>query len=144
MKKFLLLFVATIALSATTIAQPTTWDMESSYDGVYIDTVTNTGTGYVDIKFDATYSYISIQPVVTKISGTPTSNTNCKLQGSIDGVNFKDITGDTLQITNTSSAISTVWTKTAATGNPYYWYRVSYTGYGTMSAALKAKILFRK
>lgn len=143
MKK-LLSIIAIVAISLTAIAQPTVFPMASSYSGVYIDTVTNTGSGYVQIKFDQTYSYISIQPELTKISGTLTSNSNVKLQGSVDGVNYVDIAGDTMTVTNVSTAISKVWTKTAATGNPYYWYRVSYTGVGTMSAALKAKILFRK
>jgi len=142
MKK-IISFLAVALIAITSVAQ-TTFPMASSYTGVYIDTVTNTGTGYVQIKFDGTYSYISIQPVVTKISGTLTSNSNAKLQGSIDGTNFVDITGDTLNITNVSTAQHTIWTKTAATGNPYYWYRVSYTGVGTMSAKLQARILFRK
>ena len=111
------------------------------YPTLVIDTVTNTGTGALFIALSQPYSNVTIQPKVTKISGTMTSNSNVKLYGSIDGTNYYAITGDTMQITNTSSPIVTAWVKTS---QGYKYYKVQWTGAGTMSAKLEAKIFLVK
>lgn len=103
-----------------------------------VDTVTNTGTGAVIIgPLTVPYSNLTIEPKVTKISGTMNSNSAPQLYGSLDGTIFYAITGDTLHITNTSSAITTLFIKTQ---EAYRYYKVQWTGTGTMSAKLEAKV----
>ena len=143
MKKLIALITLTLVVVTANVATAqVTFDMKSGYS-LTTDTVTNTGSNYVKISFQDSYKYMSIQPVVTKVSGTITSNTNVKLQGSIDGTNWVSITGDTLNVTNQTTN-TTIWKLDAAATNPYYYFRCYYVGYGTMVATLKAKVLFRK
>lgn len=107
-----------------------------------IDTVTNTGTSYVTTRkmADLNVTYTTIQVNVTKISGTVGGTIS--LQGSLDGTNFK-----ALNTAETQTALATV-TATDATnvyhwrlnGSPFLYYRVSWTGTGTMAASFGAKI----
>lgn len=103
------------------------------------DTITNSGSGYVQIDISNYYEKISFQPVVTKLSGT--AGGTVTLQGSNDGTNFVTVNSSyasatTMSVTNvtTSTAILTV------TSAPYKYYRLSYTGSGTMSCTLKGTI----
>jgi hypothetical protein len=113
-------------------------NFKSSY-GLTSDTVTNTATNYVQLQAKYGYNYLTIQPIVTKISGTPAGTLT--LQGSNDGTNYVTVNTSyikggvaTLSVTNqnVNSRFFVV------TGSPYEYYRVSYTGSGTMSCTLAA------
>ncbi|CAB4165017.1 hypothetical protein UFOVP916_49 [uncultured Caudovirales phage] len=97
-------------------------------------TITNTGTDSILVVLTQGYKNISFQPKVTKISGTMTSNSKPQLYGSFDGNRYYTITGDTLHITNTSTPIYTSWVKSS---QDYKYYKVVWTGAGTMSAKLE-------
>jgi hypothetical protein len=145
MKKLLIfLFVAcTLAVSAQTVTM---------YNGLgtnlQTDTVTNAGTGYVQVKTSTPLgpklcNSTVISAVLTEISGT--TGGTVTIMGSIDGTNYKAITtADTQTSITTATALdvaSQVFTWRLV-GSPYPYYRVSWTGTGTMSATVAAK-LFR-
>lgn len=116
---------------------PATANLTSNY-GNTIDTVTNTATNYVTKQVTGSYTKVVIQPVVTKISGTVAGTVT--LQGSIDGTNY--VTVNTSYLLGGSATMScanqTTNTKLfVVTGSPYQYYRLSYTGSGTMSAKLR-------
>lgn len=106
------------------------------------DTVVNTATAFITCKklADVNASYVTVQVNVTKISGTVGGTIS--LQGSLDGVNFK-----ALNTRETQTALATI-TATDATnvyhwrldGSPFLYYRVSWTGTGTMSASFSAQL----
>ena len=118
-------------------AQSVTVMKNATYTTLTSDTVTNTGSGAVFINLNSAYTNVSIQPKVTRISGTMNSNSAPKLQGSLNGTNYYDIVGDTLHITNTASPIVDDW---LLTSQGYKYYKVTWTGTGTMSAKLEAII----
>lgn len=131
-----ILFAFTIPITAQSVYTNMTsrWSLSK-------DTVTNTGTDSLKITLSSSFNNITIQPKVTKISGTMTSNSTPQLYGSLDGKNYYAITGDTLHITNTSSPIVTNW---VLTQNQYRIYKIAWTGAGTMSAKLEAAIFLVK
>lgn len=139
---FALLFAVTICFVSVQ-AQVVTFDMKSKY-GLTKDTVTNTGNNADSIAIFKKYTYISVQPVVTKISGTLTNATNVKLQGSVDGINWQIVNAaDTMTIANQTTNTK-VWIVPAAEACPFAYLRVYYVGSGTMVATLKAKVCFKE
>jgi len=103
------------------------------------DTITNSGSGYVAITIDKYWEKISFQPVVTKLSGT--AGGTVTLQGSNDGTNF--VTVNSSYASATTMSVTNVTTSTAlliVTSSPYKYYRLSYTGSGTMSCTLKGYV----
>jgi len=109
--------------------------MLSSYS-LTSDTITNTGTGYVEFAIENYYEKVSFQPVVTRLSGT--AGGTVTLQGSNNGSDYVTVSSSyvsaaTMSVSNqvTNTAILTV------TSAPYKYYRLSYTGTGTMSCTLK-------
>lgn len=144
MKKFLILIAGLVAfLAVETKAQVA--DFKSVYN-LSLDTVTNTATVYLQspVISPAAATTTTIWVAVTKISGTVGGTMT--LQGSLDGTNFKAI-----NTPDTQTALATV-TATDATntyhwrlsGSPFTYYRVSWTGTGTMSASFTAKIFRAK
>lgn len=118
-------------------------------------TITNTATAYVGVQVKQWYSTVSIQALVHKTSGTVAGTVT--LQGSNDGTNF--VTVNTGYITNdiTTAPFTTgggaTLTATNVTdkskifvvrGSPYEYYRLSYTGSGTMVATLKGFVVGSK
>jgi hypothetical protein len=108
---------------------------------IALDTVTNTGTNYLSGYTDKSAGTVTIQAVMAKLSGTPAGTVT--LQGSVDGSNWVTVTGTATGVqtgaftaTNVTSQ-STSWT---LVGNPYPWYRVTWTGSGTMSCTLAGNI----
>lgn len=142
MKKiFAIAMVGLLSLTATVKAQNSAYvDMKSKYS-LSKDTVTNTSTDSLKIVLTESYHNLTIQPKVTKISGTPTANSTPQLYGSLDGKNYYAIAGDSLHITNTSSPIVTNWVLTA---QAYRVYKIVWTGTGTMSAKMEAKVFLVK
>jgi len=115
---------------------------------VTYDTVTNTGTNYLTNRYvasGAAYS-VAVQWTAVKLSGTVAGTVT--LQGSLDGLNYVAITGNaTVENTTISTFTATdvasqtkVW---VIKNNPYPWYRVSWTGAGTMAATQSAVFIVR-
>lgn len=109
------------------------------------DTVTNTATAYLTSYAQTRTQAVStvVQVVVTKISGTVGGTIS--LQGSLDGVNFK-----ALNTEETQTALATITAADASTsyhwrlkGCPFTYYRVSWTGAGTMSASFSARLIVK-
>ena len=104
------------------------------------DTVVNTATGYVGLTVLNHYERVGIQTVITEISGT--TGGTVTLQGSIDGTNYVTVSSsfsDAQTYTPTDVAVSSkLFT---VTGSPYKYYRLSYTGTGTMSATIKGYLV---
>ena len=126
----------------------------TAYKLITSDTVTNTGTNYLTSGYPqsgSTYSgspvaivnpayYTTVQVNITKISGTVAGTVT--LQGSIDGTNFSTATSGMLAITATYTAtdVASQSKNWIIAGNPYRFYRVSWTGTGTMAASMTANI----
>jgi len=149
MRKTTLLIVGLVALlSITSQAQVADFFNALSTGGVFpkSDTVTNAGTGTVQCRIlkDLPTVNTTIQVNVTKISGSVGGTIS--LQGSLDGTNWK-----ALNTAETQTALATV-TATDATnvyhwrlnGSPFLYYRVSWTGTGTMSASFSAQLYRNK
>lgn len=110
-------------------------NMTQAY-GSTSDTTVNAATGYVGITLSNYYTRVSFQAVVTKISGTVAGTVT--LQGSNDGTNYVTVSSSYATATTLSCTDQTTNTKMfVVTGSPYKYYRLSYTGSGTMSATIK-------
>jgi len=141
MKKFLILAALLIGFTA----QAQLRDLKSIYS-LTSDTVTNTGTVYLStpVKMGpGTSASTTIWVAVTKISGTVGGTIS--LLGSLDGTNYK-----ALNTMGTQTAMATITATDASntyhwylTGSPFQYYRVSWTGTGTMAASFTAKVLGR-
>lgn len=143
MKKFIFLFAGLVALLAAPKAKAQVYSLLSPYS-ITSDTVTNTATAYLSTAAisPAPATTTTVWVAVTKISGTVGGTIT--LQGSLDGTNWK-----ALNQPNSATALATFTaTDTSNTyhwiisGSPFVYYRVSWTGTGTMSASFTAK-LFR-
>ena len=131
MKKILIIaafaLTSVIASAQSTVVSP----MLSPYS-LALDTVTNAGTNYVTVNTTSAWTDVTIQPVITKVSGTVAGT--YYLQGSIDGTNFKSIVGDSVTATNVTTNTK-LWVLSTRS---YKYYRVAYTGTGTMVATLRS------
>ncbi len=110
--------------------------------GATTETVTNAGTAFLQVARFGVRGQTAVQATVTKTSGTLAGTMT--LQGSLDGVNYKAMT-----VADASTAIPTYTVTDVASqtyiwrlnGNPYPFYRVSWTGTGTMIGTFTAVIL---
>jgi len=144
MKKLILILFVGLVAFLTVDTQAQVYSLKSPYSAVS-DTVTNTGTAYLSTLVavsPAPAVTTTIWVSVTKISGTVGGTIT--LQGSIDGTNWKAV-----NTPNTATALATFTATDASntyhwviSGSPFPYYRVSWTGTGTMSASFTAK-LFR-
>lgn len=122
---------------------------EQSLKSIYSlnsDTVTNTATIYLSTAVRVSSSNSAMQTTtvqvnVTKISGTVGGTIS--LLGSLDGTNYK-----ALNTAETQTALATITATDASNvyhwrlnGSPFLYYRVSWTGTGTMSASFTAKLV---
>ncbi len=104
------------------------------------DTTTNTATSYISLPVQNWYNTVSIQSTVTKIGGTVAGTVT--LQGSLDGTNYVTVNSSYADVTSYSPTDITTSTKIfVVTGSPYRYYRLSYTGAGTMSASHRGYVL---
>lgn len=109
-----------------------------------IDTVTNAGTSFISTitKSNGSANETTIQVNATKISGTVAGTIS--ILGSIDNVNFKAIpTAETQTGVATATATDVasqtfVW---RLNGSPFTYYRISWTGSGTMSASFNGYLM---
>lgn len=142
MKKMFLALV-TIALMVTicpTVEAQTTKSLLSVYS-ITSDTVVNTATVTLSASNRGGGHATTVWVAVTKISGTVGGTLT--LQGSFDGTTYKAV-----NTPDTQTALATVTATDASNtyhwrlaGNPFPYYRVSWTGTGTMSASFTAKVL---
>lgn len=140
MKNILILIFGLVAfLQIETTAQ--VGDFRSPYS-LTSDTVTNTATVYLTspVISPAAATSTTIWVAVTKISGTVGGTLT--LQGSFDGTNYKAV-----NTPDTQTALATITATDASntyhwrlSGSPFPYYRVSWTGTGTMSASFTSKI----
>ncbi len=104
------------------------------------DTIVDTATGYVGMTVQNYYDKISIQAVVTKIGGTVGGTVT--VQGSNDGTNYVTVSSSYSDAQTLTALNQTTTSKLfTITGNPYKYYRLSYTGTGTMSATIKGYLV---
>ncbi len=144
MKKIaILLFVGLVAFST----QAQVFDFYQPLGTrLTLDTVSNTGTSYVTtpVISNAAATSTTVWITVTKISGTVGGTIS--LLGSFDGTNFKAI-----NTVDTQTALATITATDASNtyhyrlqGSPFPYYRVSWTGTGTMSASFRAQFMRAK
>jgi len=149
MKRIILgLFAIALSLgvSAQVIAPLTGTAMVKSYSNAshvktYItyDTVTNTGTNFLTNKVlvSGAAQTVTVQWTAVKLSGTVAGTVT--LQASLDGLNFAAYTANatvenTTFTTFTATDVATQTKLWVIKNNPYPWYRVTWTGAGTMAA----------
>jgi hypothetical protein len=133
MKK--LLFIAFLFAGLSAFAQKPKLMTTTSYLNT-LDTVTNAGSKSTSTLTASGWYYgasVSAHVIVTKISGTVGGSIG--LYGSMDGTNW--------------TLCETATTATDATANyyinttkRYYYYKIQWTGTGTMSASFKTYLLF--
>ena len=99
------------------------------------DTVVNTATVDIGLTVSGAYNTGAFQVVVTKVSGTVAGN--AILQGSVDGINYVNI--DTLATSNVATQTK-IFTESPV---KYPFYKVSYTGSGTMAAIISSRAHFK-
>jgi hypothetical protein len=137
---FMALMVLGIMANAQTIAFTTS-------NGQATDTVTNTGTDYAQLLTNNKYDLVTITGVFTKISGT--LGGTATLQGSNDGTNFESVNTGVMwnasasaayTVTNTTGSQVNTW---HLKGNPFKYYRISWTGTGTMVGSIKGYATLR-
>lgn len=142
-KMFLL--VGLVAFLTAFSAQGQVYSLLSPYSFTS-DTVANSGTAYLStvVVSPAPAVTTTIWVGVTKLSGTVGGTIT--LQGSIDGTNWK-----ALNTPNTQTALATITATDASntyhwiiSGSPMPYYRVSWTGTGTMSASFTSKMFRSK
>ena len=147
MKNIILIALTVVALIATPFIETKAQGVSRSFLSPYnltSDTVTNGGTAYLTIKgTQLNTSYTTVQVVVTKISGTVGGTIS--LQGSVDGTSYK-----ALNTAETQTALATITATDASNvyhwrlnGNPFNYYRVSWTGTGTMAASFTSQLFHR-
>jgi len=145
MKRILCILIVGLVAFSTIESKAQVASLKSVYD-LTSDTVVNAATVTLTTspKLSDLNAPTTIWVSVTKISGTVGGTIS--LQGSLDGTNFKAI-----NTPETQTALATI-TATDAT-NTYHWrlnsspflyYRVSWTGTGTMSARFSAQIMRAK
>jgi hypothetical protein len=136
MKKiFLISFLA--LLTMYTHAQSEAKTMLAS-NGLAIDTVSNTGTETWTLKVPGYQKTVAVQFIATKINGTVGGTVT--LQGSLNGSNWSAIPGQSTFTATDVASQNTLW---KVDSSAFLYYRLSWTGTGTMSASARAYLLPR-
>lgn len=141
MKNIFLAFFAFFALTLSAFAQtePTYKPMLSTTTGLALDTVTNTGARSQVLRLAGPNTIITIISTVTEITGTTAGTV--KLYGSLDGVNYAEInSSNVFSPADILTAQSYAW---HVNPSQYTYYKVTYTGTGTMAAKLATGVLRR-
>jgi hypothetical protein len=146
MKKigFIILAIVAVLMVAPQAKSQALYNLLSTYS-LTSDTTVNAGTSVLSTGLVGTSAGTATVVInITKISGTVAGTIT--LQGSLDNSNWIALTDAT--------AVPAIATKTATdvasqsfmwrvTGNPVRYYRVSWTGTGTMSARFNAQAIIR-
>jgi len=132
MKKIIVFLFAVLLISVSATAQQAPRLLTTTSYGNSLDTVVNAGAKVTTPSLGVVSNFgkgVTAHVIVTKISGTVGGT--LALQGSLDGTNW--------------STIGSASTPTDATANYSFnttvgwrYYRISYTGTGTMSASFKS------
>lgn len=136
MKRFILFSILALGIMFTQ-AQTDAKNMVAS-NGLAVDTVSNTGTETWTLKVPGFQKTVSVQFVATKINGTVAGSVN--LQGSLNGTHWVTVTGASAFTATDVATQSTIWT---VENSKYLYYRVTWTGAGTMSASARNYLLAR-
>lgn len=142
MKKLITLIAGigmVLALSMNTQAQSVANVLKSTPAHVATDTVINTAVKYQIATLNGYANTATFQSVITKISGTVAGS--IALQGSLDGVNYVTIG---TPVTPTDLAVQSVVFPGALSTSNFIYYRIAYTGAGTMSVKLNSYWIARK
>lgn len=142
-----LLALASISVDAQVVVMQKKFVATAGNVTVSLDTVTNTGTNYLTniapiAQTPGAQRTVLVVWTATKQSGTVAGTVT--LQGSLDGTNFFTLTGGTAGVqTGAFTATNVASQTTAWTVNANYckYYRVTWTGTGTMAATQAAKVL---
>lgn len=132
MKKILLTLMTIAAF--TTVAMSQAVNVPGT-NGLVIDTVVNTATETFTLKVKETGS-LSAVVLVTKISGTVGGTLT--FQASNDGVNYADVVAPFTVGDSTQTKLFDV------DKIKYLYYRIKFTGTGTMSASARVSMLAKK
>lgn len=126
MKKLLIILLIGLSFGFSANAQvgTLTWD---AY-GNTLDTLDNTETRYTTVAISRPAYGFNFVLKVLKISGTVAGT--IAYQGSNDGTVYANIS------TTSATDASANYTYSVATFPPYKYYRISWTGSGTMSASV--------
>lgn len=136
MKKLVFIFLFALVAS---VASAQTGSLISTTNSTAIDTVTNTGARSQVLAIAGPQAVVTIISTVTEISGT--TDGTVKLYGSIDGTNYALIDTNDFEPADQTAAQSYAWN---VVPSKYAYYKVTYTGAGTMAAKLSSKALWRK
>lgn len=145
MKKYIFILLALVALGTIQANAQRNFQKKFSNAGVpfYVtsDTVTNTGTNYLSTiqPIGGPASTCTIQWTGTRQSGTVAGTVT--LQGSLDAVSWTTVTGTSTGVQTgafTATNVATQATTWTLVGNPFPYYRVTWTGSGTMAATQTA------
>lgn len=139
MKQLISLFFA-LALGVSVFAQDVTMRNASASS---TETITNGGTGILTGNVRGHKNTITVQVTITKTSGTVAGTLT--LQGSLDNVSYKAA----LLPNGVSTAVNTYTATDVASQtfiwqldkNAYNYWRISYTGSGTMVATMTGVLL---
>lgn len=143
MRKHMYILVVAMLFAATSFGQGTGATPMLGSNGKATDTVTNTANKTWTLKLPGAFTGVSVQFTYTKISGTVAGSV--VLLGSNEGVSYDTvyIIPTTVAPTYTATDVATftkIWTLTES---KYLYYRVKWTGTGTMSASAKAYLVAR-
>lgn len=144
MRKLKIGIVFLIGMTLSSLVSAQTYTMTQSGD-----TVVNTATKACSLKIARPQKRITVAAQIVKVSGTVAGTLT--MQGSVDGVNFFTVdSASYITDGNINSPATYTATNVALQqkvwifdGAPYLWYKLSYTGSGTMSAILNGYILPR-
>lgn len=138
-----MLLTATIGITAQVTGPKLTYsnvgNLLSTVSHPATDTITNTTPKYQYAIVNGSNVHFTIQSTLDKISGTVAGTV--KPQGSVDGVLYTDIAGQTA-FTLTDVAQQTC--SFVILNSPYQFYRIAVTPSGTQSTKIASKGLVRK
>ena len=137
MKKLLFLLIAFAFACTGVFAQ----SFPMTGNGVVL---TNAATAACSLKVSNASNTVSIQAVITKTSGTLAGTLT--VQGSIDGVNYETVNASLVLPTPATYTVTDVASQSKMfiiTGSPYLYYKLSWTGSGTMVGTLSGYVLPR-
>lgn len=140
MKKFVLILAIALAAMFAPIHEQAQTTMISTGNSLSNDTVTNTASKILAVKFTGFRETITATINITKISGT-LAGTLVPV-GSNDGTNFYDISQaslDTFTVANSASQ-----GKAYSFRRGFQWYGVKWTGSGTMSGSFTGSAIARR
>lgn len=136
MKKIIAITLA-LAVCCTSFAQTTAQNMTAS-NGLPRDTVSNTGVETWTLKVPGFQKTISAQIEATKISGTVAGN--IVLLGSNTGTLYDTVVNAPVKVAADAATFSRIF---AIDNSKYLYYRIQWTGTGTMSAWARCYLIAR-